>query len=241
MGTLKQQSNQLDFYITPEHDCPYLDKRSSQTVFLNPEINPQLNIYQWLIDRGFRRSGDHIYRPHCKGCHSCISVRISPETFLPSKQQRRCSSKGARFSTKVYPAVFDLEHYELFENYINTRHKDGDMYPTSKKQYKEFVLSDWANTQFLDLVETTSGKLVACCVFDQLENGLSAIYTFFDVDYSKFSPGRLAVLKLLERCQNIKLNYVYLGYWIKGCQKMSYKGEYRPLECFIEDRWIYLN
>ncbi|MBV1910417.1 MAG: arginyltransferase [Kangiellaceae bacterium] len=241
MNKLEKNTNQLDFYITPEHECPYLTEKQSQTVFLNPEVHPHINIYQWLIDKGFRRSGEHIYRPQCADCRACISIRVSPSKFNPSKQQKRCAKNGKRFTTRISPALYDQQHYQLFESYINARHKDGDMYPTSEKQYKEFILSDWANTQFLDLVDPMTGRLIACSVFDELTTGLSAIYTFFDVEYSKFSLGRLAVLKLIEHCQYLELEHVYLGYWIKNSPKMSYKGEYRPLECFIEDRWISLS
>jgi len=244
MSDYKSQSNntqQLQFYITPAHECPYLPQKKSKTVFLNPELVPDQNIYRWLIDKGFRRSGDHIYRPQCDDCEQCISVRIKAKHFSANKQQKRCAKNGKRFITKLHPASFSKEHYLLFENYINTRHQDGDMYPTSEKQFKDFVLSDWMDTQFLDFVEPTSGKLVACCVFDQLQSGLSAIYTFFDNDYAKFSLGRLAVLTLIEKSLDLQLPYVYLGYWIKNCQKMAYKGEYRPIECFINDQWIHLS
>ncbi len=230
----------LEFYVTPDHECPYLKQQQSKTLFLNPERQPDEKIYDWLIDKGFRRSGDHVYRPHCESCKACISVRIKSNLFSANKQQRRCFKKGKRFTTKIHPAKFDKPHYQLFEHYINTRHADGDMYPTSEKQYQDFILCDWMNTQFLDFIEPTTGKLIACCVFDQLESGLSAIYTFFDPDYSKFSLGRLSVLTLIELNNHLNLNYVYLGYWIKGCQKMSYKGEYRPIECFVQDRWINL-
>jgi len=236
-----QQNTKLDFYATPAHPCPYLEQKDSKTLFLNPEIHPNAPIYSWLIDKGFRRSGDHIYRPHCDDCAACISIRVKAENFEPNKQQRRCFKKGRKFTTKIHPASFDNQHYQLFESYINTRHADGDMYPTSEKQYKDFILCDWLNCQFLDFYDPTNSQLIACCVFDQLNNGLSAVYTFFDPDYSKYSPGRLAVLNLIENCRQMSLDYVYLGYWIKGCQKMSYKGEYRPIECFINDRWVSLN
>ncbi len=236
----QQNTTPLEFYVTPDHDCPYLDGQQSKTLFLTPELQPDERIYDWLIDKGFRRSGDHIYRPHCDECQACISVRVPAIQFSPNKQQRRCFKKGKRFTIKVHPATFDQQHYQLFERYINIRHADGDMYPTSEKQYKDFILCDWMNTQFLDFIEPTTGQLIACCVFDQLDSGLSAIYTFFDPDFAKFSPGRLAVLTLIEKAQNLNLSYVYLGYWIKACQKMSYKGEYRPNECFIQERWIKL-
>jgi arginyl-tRNA--protein-N-Asp/Glu arginylyltransferase len=237
----QQQNITLEFYSTPEHECPYLEQQKSKTLFLNPKLQPDERVYGWLVDKGFRRSGDHIYRPHCDNCKACISVRIESNQFFANKQQRRCFKKGKRFTTKVQPAKFDQQHYQLFKRYIESRHADGDMYPTSEKQYREFILCDWMNTQFLDFIEPTSGQLIACCVFDQLESGLSAIYSFFDPNFSKFSPGRLSVLTLIELSKQLRLDYVYLGYWIKDCRKMSYKGEYRPIECFIEDRWVKLS
>jgi len=236
-----KQKTKLEFYATPPHKCPYLEQKDSKTLFLNPELQPNDHIYAWLLNQGFRRSGDHLYRPHCDDCSACISVRVKSSHFIANKQQRRCFKKGQKFSTKTRPASFDTQHYQLFEKYINARHTDGDMHPTSEKQYKEFILCDWMNTQFLDFIEPTSGQLVACCVFDQLDNGLSAVYTFFDPDYSKYSPGKLAVLTLIENSKQLELDYVYLGYWIKACQKMSYKGDYRPIECFINDHWVHLS
>ncbi len=236
-----QKSSILEFYITPDHDCPYLEELRSKTLFLNPEIYPNHKVYDWLLEKGFRRSGDHIYRPQCDDCSACISVRIKSSDFFANKQQRRCYKKGARFIVKTQPAVYDQVHYQLFEGYIIDRHADGDMYPPSIKQFKDFVLCDWMNTQYLDFFEPTTGKLIACCVFDQLESGLSAVYTYFDSSFSKFSPGRLAILTLIERSKQMNLDYVYLGYWIKNCQKMAYKGEYRPIECFVNDQWVELN
>ena len=231
----------LEFYITPEHTCPYLEEKQSKTLFMSPEIAPNDRLYDSLINNGFRRSGDHIYRPHCNDCKACISIRIACEDFIPSKQQKRCANKGTRFSQQIQPACFDQQHYELFERYINARHTDGDMYPTSEKQYKDFILCDWLNTQFLDLIEPTTGDLIGCLVFDELNSGTSAIYSFFDPDYSKFSPGRLLVLNLVSLTKQKQLKYVYLGYWIKNCRKMSYKGEYRPIECFTNDHWVKLS
>ena len=237
----KRTNQSLQLYITPADECPYLPNKQSRTVFLNPEVQTNDALYTWLIDLGFRRSGEHVYRPECEDCNSCISVRIKAKEFKPNKQQRRCSKKGKRFIVKSSPASFDQDHYQLFEQYINTRHKDGDMYPTSKAKYKDFILSEFLNTQFLDFIDPLTGKLIACCVFDQLKSGLSAVYTYFDNDFNKYSLGRLAILTLIERCKSLNLDFVYLGYWIKDCQKMSYKGEYRPIQCFINDQWIGLN
>ncbi len=237
----KKKEGLLEFYITPNHACPYLDDQQSKTLFMSPEIQATDRLYNGLIENGFRRSGDHVYRPHCDSCKACISLRVPCNDFSLSKQQKRCAKKGLRFIQQIQSAHFDQDHYQLFERYINARHTDGDMYPTSEKQYREFILCDWLNTQFLDLIEPTTGKLIACLVFDELESGTSAIYSFFDPALSKFSPGRLLVLKLIELTKQKQLDYVYLGYWIKNCRKMSYKGEYRPVECFVEEHWVPLS
>ena len=178
-----KDENPLQFYLTPAHQCPYLEKEESKTLFLNPEVLANDAIYSWLIDQGFRRSGEHIYRPHCEECKACISVRINVNKFKPNKQQKRTARVGSKFTTRVSQAKFDLKRYQLFESYINDRHKDGDMYPTSESKYQDFIFSENINTQFLDFIDPNKGKLFATCVFDQATNGLSAVYTFFDKDY----------------------------------------------------------
>lgn len=231
----------LSFFITPPHDCPYLKNKVSKTLFLSPEIKSDQMLYSALIDKGFRRSGEHIYRPHCEECQACISVRIPVAEFEPNKQQRRCMKKSNCFQIKTEPAQFNQQHYQLFDKYISLRHRDGDMYPTTAHQYKEFLLTDWVECNFLNFFDIKNNKLVATAVFDVVNNGVSAVYTYFDPEYSKYSLGRLAILQLIKLAQQHNLDYLYLGYWIKESVKMAYKGEYRPLECFINDHWIKLN
>lgn len=231
----------LRFYITPEHQCPYLSEQKAKTIFLSPEVEVKQLLYSALMQQGFRRSGEHIYRPQCDQCKACISVRVPVNSFKPNRQQRRCLSKAGHFRTQIEPAHFDQQQYQLFENYINERHRDGDMYPTSPEQYKEFLLNPMGECNFMNFIDVRQNKLVATCVFDVVSDGLSAVYTYFDADYSRYSLGRLAVLKLVELARFHQLDYLYLGYWINNCRKMAYKGEYRPLQCYLNDQWIQLN
>lgn len=237
----KTRSIPLSFYLTPDHDCPYLPKQQSKTAFLSPEIASDSKIYSVLIDQGFRRSGEHIYKPHCDQCKACISVRLPVKKFQPNKNQKRCYKKINQFQVSTEPARFNQKHFELFEKYITARHKNGDMYPTSIKQYKEFLLCQWLDCNYLNFIDIKTQKLVATCVYDNLDLGLSAVYTFFDPDYAKYGLGKMAVLQLIEQTKQLGLDYVYLGYWIKESPKMSYKGDYRPLECFVNGQWIYLS
>ncbi len=74
-------------------------------------------------------------------------------------------------------------------------------------------------------------------VVDELQDGLSAIYTFFDPLQDKRSLGSYAILWQVQRARALGLDYLYLGYWIKGCRKMAYKSAYRPLELHVNSRW----
>jgi len=232
---------QLNFFITPAHACPYQSDKKARTLFLSPEVNTDSYLYSTLINQGFRRSGEHIYRPHCGDCKDCISVRVPTAEFKPGKGQKRTLKNSPLFYTEIVPARFNQQYYQLFDKYISTRHSDGDMYPTSPHQFREFLLSDWLECNFLNFYNIKDNKLVSTAVFDVVEDGLSAVYTFFDPDYARFSLGRLAILKLIKHAKANKLPYLYLGYWIKNSPKMDYKSEYRPIQCFVNQRWVQLN
>lgn len=83
--------------------------------------------------------------------------------------------------------------------------------------------------------------LIAAAVVDLLDNGISAIYTYFDPKESHRSLGTFAILSQIELARSLQLEYLYLGYWIKQCHKMSYKAKFRPLEMFIKNGWQLIN
>ncbi|NVJ49433.1 MAG: arginyltransferase [Gammaproteobacteria bacterium] len=229
----------LTFYATPAHSCSYLPDKQATTVFLDPEKQISKKLYTRLSESGFRRSGSHIYRPHCEQCQACVPVRIPVAQFNPNRSQKRCLKKGAHFSAEMSAAEFSPEHYQLYERYLSARHHDGDMYPPSEQQYRDFLFSDWSNTEFLNIYD--GQKLITCSVVDRLSNGFSAVYTYYDPDYAKFSLGRLAILQLIEQAKSAAMEYLYLGYLVKDCRKMKYKSEYRPLDCLVGNRWVRLN
>ncbi|WP_144394792.1 arginyltransferase [Pleionea sediminis] len=228
----------LTFYATPSHRCSYLEDQQATTVFLDPEKIITQKLYTRLSETGFRRSGNHIYRPHCENCQACVPVRIPVKRFQPNRTQRRCLKKGEKFEFRAEAAEFSEKHYALYERYLRERHADGDMYPPTEQQYKDFLLSPWVSSKFLSFYDEE--KLIACAVVDILDSGISAVYTYFDPDYSSYSLGRLAILRMIEEARKDSMDYVYLGYLVKDCQKMKYKSEYRPLDCFIGNRWVLL-
>lgn len=227
----------LRFFLTVPHACSYLPGREATTLFLDPEEAPAAGVYDALTLLGFRRSGRHLYRPHCKSCSACCSARIPVEDFHPGRTQRKIIRRNADIQTRLLPARWTLQHYALYAAYIRARHADGEMYPPSREQYQTFLTFDQPYAQLLEM--TLDKRLVGVAVFDQLDHGLSAIYTFFDVDpqLDKRSLGTFAILKLVELAQQRGLPHVYLGYWIEQCRKMRYKKAFSPLEVLDGQRW----
>ncbi len=231
----REKLSQLLFYSSPRHPCSYLPDRDSAVLFADPEVEIDTETYTILARIGFRRSGPHIYRPHCGTCTECIPVRIPVSRFQPSRNQKRVLSKNRDIQSNWVPAEITDEYYELFERYISERHKDGDMYPPSREQYESMFVDARSEAHFLTF--RLEERLLAVAAVDLMLDGLSAIYTFFDPDFSDRSPGTLAVLRQTDIARQLGLPYVYLGYWVKNCAKMAYKSVYQPLEIFQNDEW----
>ena len=227
----------IKFFVTPLHKCSYLPDQDAITLFADPKAAMDTDLYTNLSDLGFRRSGNYLYRPHCLNCKECIPVRIPCKEFVLSKRQKRVLRRNSDLTVTSSPPVYSEEHFRLYSDYIEKKHSDGDMYPASAEQYDSFLLSEWSNTVFFEFRDEDN-QLLAVSVCDILENAFSAVYTFYDVNQPKRSLGVMAILWQLQEAQKRQLSAVYLGYWIKECQKMSYKTEYKPLEMLINDHWV---
>lgn len=228
----------LRFYQTLPHPCSYLANQEATTLFLDPQHPPTPEIYDALSLAGFRRSGQNLYRPHCQQCQACQSVRIPVNEFAPNRQQRKIANRNRDLIIECSPATFNAEHYALYQHYIEARHADGDMYPPSEEQYRSFLNLDQDYAMLASFRAPDSGQLLAVAAIDQLGHGLSAIYTFFAPNERRRSLGVFAVLWQIERAKQLKLPYLYLGYWISECRKMRYKSQYQPMEVLQGQRWI---
>ncbi len=226
----------LKFYLTPEHECSYLKDQEARTLFVDPRTALSTDSFARLTENGFRRSGDYVYRPHCEQCQACESLRVIAPLFEFSKYERRIWTKNLDLEANFSEPRFDQSHYALYERYIEARHQDGDMYPPSEEQYKNFLLTPFESAQFIEFF--LDGELVALSVVDRLTNALSAIYTFFDPELSKRSLGTFVILWQLNYCQVEKLDYLYLGYYIAQSHKMAYKKRFGPSERFRNNQWL---
>lgn len=195
-----------------------------------------MDMYNLLIKKGFRRSGHHVYRPHCVTCEQCVSVRIPVTEFTPKRSQRRALCKNQDLSTHVAEARYTDEYFSLYERYLNSRHKNSGMDQPKREDFERFLISDWCDSLFIEL--RLDDKLLAVAVTDKVNTGLSAVYTYFDPDYPKRSLGTAAILTQIEITKDMELDFLYLGYWISGSQKMTYKADFTPQERYISEQWI---
>ena len=226
----------LNFFISTPHKCGYLDNRQSVSLFADPEYPMTPEIYSILIDHGFRRSGNYVYRPECPRCRACIPVRIDVARFERKRSQQRVWKKNQDLTVHEAKPEYSEEHYDLYRRYQETRHGEGDMAKHDMQRYIDFLRSRWSNTVFYEF--RLQNKLAAVAIVDFVTHGVSAFYTFFDPILEKRSLGTYAVLWQIERTRQLSLPWVYLGYWIKQCDKMNYKEQYQPLEMFVGEKWI---
>jgi arginine-tRNA-protein transferase len=168
-----------------------------------------------------------------------VPARVDVANFSPSRTQRRCLKRNEGLAARFLPLDFRDEHFALYRAYLGSRHAGGGMDRDGPEQYTHFLLSSNVDSV---LVEFRDGDaLVMVSVVDQVADGLSAVYTFFDPARAQASPGVYGVLWQIELARRLELPYLYLGYWIAESRKMAYKKQYAPLEGLIGGRWQVLD
>ena len=226
----------IRLYTTQPHACSYLPEERAQTLFIDPEFKIDKRHNSRLSEIGFRRSGAHVYRPNCELCQQCVSCRVLVNAFEPNRRFQRIMKRNQDLVVSLVPDIANDACYQLYHQYIMLRHADGDMYPPSRDQYNSFLLRHCEGTHYYAM--HVAGRLIGVMVVDHLENGLSAVYTFYDPQEEKRSPGTFAILWQLAEAKRLGLAHLYLGYWIRDSRKMRYKIEFRPLELLIRQRWL---
>ena len=229
---------QLLFFVTPPQPCPYLPEREAVSLFAEPTVLDN-SVYSRLARIGFRRSGDQVYRPACGHCRACVPVRIPAGDFQLRRRDRRNLKLNADLSVRVTRAHFSEEHFRLYNAYLDARHPGGGMDSPTPEQFRQFLIGSWSDTWFLEV--RRDNRLAAVAVTDRMEDGLSAVYTYYAPDLVERGLGRFCILRQIAYCRDLGLPYVYLGYWIEDSEKMAYKGQYRPLQALSDDRWVTLS
>jgi arginine-tRNA-protein transferase len=221
--------------------CPYIEGRIERRIVV--ELNETLvrrGVFDELTRVGFRRSHGMMYRPACPACNACVPVRIPVRSFTMRRSFQRVWRLNKDLTARVLTgAAASVEQYDLFRRYQAGRHGDGEMAQMTMADYVALVQDSCADTRLVEFRDAND-SLVACGLFDSTSDGLSAVYSFFSPDMPDRSLGSHVVLWLIENARANDLPYVYLGYWIDDCRKMTYKKRFTPMERLSTNGWVTL-
>jgi arginine-tRNA-protein transferase len=230
------------FFVTAPAPCPYVPGRTERKVFAELKGGSAMEMSEALGRIGFRRSQNVVYRPSCDFCQACVSMRVMAPMFEPTASQKKLLRRHADLEVSACEPWATAEQWALLRRYLAVRHPQGGMAAMDALDYADMVEQTPVDTVVVEYREPSSdgqpGRLVGCCLTDKQSDGLSMIYSFYEPDsVTRRGLGSFIILDHIIRAGDAGMPYVYLGYWIDDCDRMSYKKSYQPAEALIAGIW----
>jgi len=221
-------------FIEEPRECSYLpEETASLEVRGVADMTPQE--YAALLARGYRRFGWQVFRPGCRNCSKCRSVRVLVREFNPNGGERRVLRKNESIRAELHPLYVSREHIELYNLYhrFMSEHRGWPSRRATLDSYCFDFLSGAAHAgrQWLYF---EANRLVGVALMDEVPGAISLVYCFYHPGWRVRSPGTFSILNQLLYAKESSLEYAYLGYWIESSPSMSYKGRFHPREILKE-------
>jgi leucyl-tRNA---protein transferase len=234
-------TRQLRFFLTAPSPCPYLPGREERKVFAHLPMLDGAMVNDTLTQGGFRRSQNIAYRPACENCAACVSARLPVGNYVFSRSERRVLARNEHLTRHVVEAEATREQFDVLRGYLGSRHPGGGMADMTWPDYVAMVEDTAVRTHMVEYRVRSSdggpGQLAACALVDLLADGLSLVYSFFDQEFARNSPGSFVIFDHVREARRLRLPYLYLGYWVRGSEKMDYKARFSPLEILQPAGW----
>jgi len=234
-------TRQLRFFLTAPSPCPYLPERYERKVFAHLPLADGAAVNDSLTQVGFRRSQNIAYRPACESCQACVSARIPAEDYVFSRSERKTLARNEDLERRLVEAEATMEQFDLLRRYLTVRHADGGMAEMTWPDYVAMVEDTAVRTHIVEYrlktLDVGPGELMACALVDVMSDGLSLVYSFYDPTLSRRSLGSFVILDHIVQAGLAGLPYVYLGYWVRGSDKMDYKVRFSPIELLKPEGW----
>ncbi len=229
-------SDQQDGLMGMVYDCgpcPYLADREFHALV---PVDDMQGHYRQLMDHGFRRNGPMIYRPHCENCHACSATRVDIHRFTASRSQKRCDKRNEDLHCSAIAHERCPERDQLFAEYELQVHQRSDADLSTLCEQNDHPIS----YHTIELhARDSSGRLLAVSIIDIFADSISSVYCYFNPHERKRSLGTYMALKEIEYCRHKNLGWLYLGYYVEECQKLSYKAKFEPLQIFDGENWVW--
>ncbi len=208
--------------------CSYLQNKE-QTMHYKVINNCSAKQCQNLIEKGYRRFGKMYFRPICKTCQECQSIKIDIDNFNFSTSQKRVIKKASIFKMTISIPTITKEHLELFKKYhlyMKEKRKWDYQQTDIEHYYNSFV--NGHNDFGYEILYYYDDKLIGVDLIDIFDDGISSIYFYYDPDYAKYSLGKFSLYNQIKLAKSNHKKWIYLGYLVEGCPSLAYKSHYKP-------------